>query len=61
MQFSPRFNQAFLPPRQGTGNYFDRIDAKDPYFLLIISVKMWDMMLCAHLCEHSNDDAEEST
>ena len=44
-----------------TRNNFHRIDAKDPPLVMIVGVKVWNIMLCANLSEHGNDDAEEST
>jgi hypothetical protein len=61
MQLGPRFNKAPLPPGQGTGDHVHRIDAKNAYFFLIISVKVGDVMLRTHLREHPNNYAEEST
>ena len=61
MQFGPRFDQALLPARQGTGDHLHRIDAVYPHFLLIVCVKMWNMMFRTHLREHANDNAKELT
>ena len=60
MQFSPRFYESPLPPRQGTGDQLHRIDAENTNFLLIICMKVCDVVLRIHLCEHANDDPEES-
>jgi len=61
MQFRPRLNQALLPPGHGTSNHVYRIDAENSYFLLVIGVEVGNVMLRTHLCEHPDDDAEEST
>jgi len=60
VQLGPRFNEPSLTFWKRTRNQFNRIDAKNADFLLIISVKVRDVMLCANLHEHSNDDAEET-
>ena len=60
MHFGPSFNQAPLPAGKRAGNHLDGLDGKDPYFLLIVGMKVRDVMLCTYLREHPYDDAEES-
>lgn len=59
MHFGPGFNQTPLAPEKGTRHHLDRINAENPDVLLMVSVKVRDVMLCADLCKHTNNDSEE--
>ena len=60
MQFAPSFNQSPLPFRKRPSDHFDRLDAKDSHFLLVVSVEMRHMVLRTNLSEHANDDSEKA-
>jgi hypothetical protein len=59
MQLRPRFYQPPLPPRQETGNQFDRVETEDRHIFLIVGVEMWHVMRCARLRKHANNDPEK--
>ena len=61
MQLRPRFHQSALASRESTGDHINGVDSDDRYVILPVRMKVRDVMRCARLGEHANDNSEKAT
>jgi len=59
MQLGPCLHQAFLPPRQGTGDQVYRINAEDADLALAVSVEVGRVMRRTRFRKHANNNSEK--
>jgi hypothetical protein len=57
MQFCPRFHEPPLTPRQRTCDQVDWLQTLNGDFVLIVSMKVWQVVRFTNFQVHPNDDA----
>jgi hypothetical protein len=61
VQFGPGFDETPLSTWQGSGDQLDGFQAENGNGILIVGMKMRQVVWCANLHVHSNNDPEETT